>query len=89
MDYSLTCGGGQAFPDFGDATNLAISNLANTAYMHSHRHDIVDYNANVTDRRFRHNGNTADINGYSNCTMNTTAVRCSNNDNFCFMLVQK
>ena len=58
------CGGGQTFPDLGNATNMAICNLANTAYMHSHRHGIIDFNANVTTRRFRCNGYTPDINGY-------------------------
>ena len=45
MDYSLTRGGGQTFSGLGNATNLAICNLANTVYIHRHRHGFVDYNA--------------------------------------------
>ena len=86
MYYSLTCDGGQTFAYLGNATNImAVCNLANTAYMHSHIHGIADFNANVTYRRFWRNGNTAQINGNNNWTVNTTAIRCSNNDNFCFL----
>ena len=87
MDYILTCGGGQPCPNLGNDTNMAVYNLVNTACMHSNRDGIVDFNTNVMDRRFRCNGNTTDINGNSNWTVNMTAIRCSNNNNVCVRLI--